>query len=130
KFYFCSPRCQEKFEADPAAYLGDRPAPEPMPEGTLYTCPMHPEIVQDHPGDCPLCGMALEPMGVPATDASPNPELVDFSFRLKVSTALTVSILVIAIGPMVGLAVRNCIRETTAKWAELILANTIVVWAA
>ncbi|WP_332712023.1 heavy metal translocating P-type ATPase [Pelagibacterium mangrovi] len=130
RFYFCSPRCQEKFEADPAAYLGDRPAPEPMPEGTLYTCPMHPEIVQDHPGDCPLCGMALEPMGVPATDAGPNPELVDFSFRLKVFAALTVPILLIAMGPMVGLPIRDWIGETTAKWAELILATPIVVWAA
>ncbi|WMT89315.1 heavy metal translocating P-type ATPase [Pelagibacterium sp. H642] len=130
KFYFCSARCQEKFEADPAAYLGDRPAPEPMPEGTLYTCPMHPEIVEDHPGDCPLCGMALEPMGVPAADSGPNPELVDFSFRLKVSAALTVPILLIAMGPMVGLPVRDWMGETTAKWAELILATPIVVWAA
>ena len=130
KFYFCSARCQEKFEADPAAYLGDRPAPEPMPEGTLYTCPMDPEIVQDHPGDCPICGMALEPMGVPAADAGPNPELVDFSFRLKVSAALTVPILVIAMGPMVGLPVREWMGETLAKWAELILATPIIVWAA
>ncbi|NIP76905.1 MAG: YHS domain-containing protein, partial [Xanthomonadales bacterium] len=70
RFYFCSAGCHEKFEAAPEKYLGDRPAPEPMPEGTLYTCPMHPEIVQDGPGDCPICGMALEPM-MPSADAGP-----------------------------------------------------------
>ena len=72
-FYFCSAGCQAKFEADPEKYLGDRPAPEPMPAGTQYTCPMHPEIVRDKPGSCPLCGMALEPMGVPTGDEGPNP---------------------------------------------------------
>ena len=88
RFYFCSAGCREKFEADPERYLGDRPAPEPMPAGTEYTCPMHPEIVQDHPGDCPKCGMALEPMGLPTGDEGPNPELVDFTRRLWVSAAL------------------------------------------
>ncbi|NJM92401.1 MAG: YHS domain-containing protein, partial [Rhodospirillaceae bacterium] len=75
RFYFCSARCQEKFERAPEDFLGERPALEPMPEGTLYTCPMDPEIVRDEPGDCPICGMALEPMGVPVPDAGPNPEL-------------------------------------------------------
>jgi Cu+-exporting ATPase len=89
RFYFCSPGCQEKFEDDPDQYLAGRPAPEPMPEGTLYTCPMHPEIVQEGPGDCPKCGMALEPMGVPAGDEGPNPELIDFTFRFKVGVVLT-----------------------------------------
>ena len=130
RFYFCSARCEEKFVADPDAWLGDRPAPEPMPEGTLYTCPMDPEIVQDHPGDCPICGMALEPMGVPAGDGGPSAELVDFSFRLKVSAALTLPILLVAMGPMVGLPVRDWLGEDVAKWFELILATPVVVWAA
>ena len=73
RFYFCSSACQSKFEGDPLAYLGDRPAPEPMPAGTQYTCPMHPEIIRDAPGDCPKCGMALEPM-TPSADSGPNPE--------------------------------------------------------
>ena len=73
RFYFCSGRCKEKFEADPGSYLAGRPAPEPMPAGTIYTCPMHPEIEQVGPGDCPICGMALEPKGVPTRRGRPEP---------------------------------------------------------
>src|SRR3546814_11650902 len=62
RFYFCSAGCQAKFEAAPAQYLEEQPAAASPPAGTKYTCPLHPAIVQDGPGDCPLCGMALEPM--------------------------------------------------------------------
>ena len=124
RFYFCSAGCREKFEADPAAYLDGRPAPEPMPAGTLYTCPMHPEIVQEGPGDCPLCGMALEPMGIPAADAGPNPELVDFGRRITVGAVLTVGILAIAMGPMVGLP----LRASPWRWVEFALATPVVLW--
>ncbi len=65
KFYFCSESCLRRFEADPEAHRGDRSAPESVPEGTKYTCPMHPEVVRGEFGNCPLCGMALQPMGVP-----------------------------------------------------------------
>lgn len=130
RFYFCSSGCQAKFEAEPEKYLGERPAPEPMPAGTVYTCPMHPEIVSEVPGDCPICGMALEPAGVPAADAGPNPELIDFTRRLIVSALLSVPVLVIAMGPMVGLPIRDWMGETAAKWAELILATPVVLWAA
>ncbi|WP_156938661.1 YHS domain-containing protein, partial [Mesorhizobium sp. LNHC252B00] len=58
-FYFCSAGCKAKFEAAPQTYLGDGPAPAPMPKGTQYTCPMHPQIIRDKPGSCPICGMAL-----------------------------------------------------------------------
>ena len=81
RFYFCSAHCQAKFEATPDDYLDNRLIPAPMPEGTLYTCPMDPEIVQERQGDCPICGMALEPM-MPSVDAGPNPELIDFRRRL------------------------------------------------
>ncbi len=130
RHYFCSARCLEKFEAEPEKYLGDRPAPEPMPAGTQYTCPMHPEIVQDGPGDCPLCGMALEPMGVPTGEEGPNPELVDFTRRFWVSVALALPLVVISMGPMVGLPVRDWLGERVAVWAEFALATPVVLWAA
>ncbi|YBV97656.1 heavy metal translocating P-type ATPase [Phyllobacteriaceae bacterium JZ32] len=130
-FHFCSAGCKTKFEADPARYLSGEPAhQEPAKPGTLYTCPMHPEIVQDKPGSCPLCGMALEPMGVPTGDEGPNPELVDFTHRLWVSAACSIPLLVLTMGPMVGLPVREWIGERTAAWLELILAAPVVLWAA
>ncbi|MCP3054401.1 heavy metal translocating P-type ATPase [Aurantimonas marianensis] len=129
RFYFCSERCHEKFEAEPETYLGDRPAPEPMPEGTQYTCPMHPDIIRDHPDDCPICGMALEPMGVPTGDEGPNPELVDFSRRFWVGAVLTVPLLIVAMGEYVGLAVRGWTGEHAAMWIELILGTPVILWA-
>jgi Cu+-exporting ATPase len=129
RFYFCSARCRERFEAAPESYLGGGPAPEPMPAGTIYTCPMHPEIEQVGPGFCPLCGMALEPKGVPAADAGPNPELVDFRRRFVVGVALTVPLVIIAMGPMLGLPVGAWIGERAARWAELVLATPVILWS-
>ncbi|WP_337267193.1 heavy metal translocating P-type ATPase [Oryzifoliimicrobium ureilyticus] len=131
KFYFCSSRCQEIFAADPQAYAkGEKPTRKAMPEGTVYTCPMHPEVVADHPGDCPKCGMALEPMGIPPIDEGPNPELVDFTRRMWISIALSVPLLILSMGPMVGLPVRQLIGEPGGTWAELALATPVVLWAA
>ncbi|MXW19601.1 MAG: heavy metal translocating P-type ATPase [Gammaproteobacteria bacterium] len=129
RFYFYSARCQEKFEENPAAYVQDLPEPEPVPEGTLYTCPMCPEIVREEPSDCPSCGMALEPMGVPAGDQGPNPELVDFTRRFWIGAALTVPVLALAMGPMIGLPLRGWIGATFAGWAELVLATPVVLWS-
>jgi P-type Cu+ transporter len=129
RFYFCSNRCKDRFEAEPEKYLDGAPAPEPMPEGTIYTCPMHPEIEQVGPGDCPICGMALEPKGVPAADEGPNPELVDFTRRFWVGAALTVPLLVIAMGPMIGLDVGGWMGERTARWAELVLGTPVILWS-
>ncbi|MDC9813034.1 heavy metal translocating P-type ATPase [Rhizobium binxianense] len=131
KFYFCSAACQAKFEADPAAYRdGQRPPPKPAPKGTLYTCPMHPEVVSDRPGDCPKCGMALEPMGIPPADEGPNPELVDFVRRLWVSAILALPLLALSMGPMFGLPLREAIGEPQATYIELLLATPVVLWAA
>ncbi|MBY5723477.1 heavy metal translocating P-type ATPase [Rhizobium leguminosarum] len=131
KFYFCSAACQAKFEADPEAYRnGNRPAAQPAPKGTLYTCPMHPEVVSDRPGDCPKCGMALEPMGIPPEDEGPNPELVDFIRRLWVSAILAIPLLALGMGPMLGLPLRETIGEPQATIIELLLATPVVLWAA
>ncbi|MGN6764676.1 MAG: heavy metal translocating P-type ATPase, partial [Rhizobiaceae bacterium] len=129
-YHFCSAGCRGKFEADPERYLGERPAPEPMLKGTQYTCPMHPEIVRDAPGACPICGMALEPMGVPTGDEGPNPELVDFTRRFRVSAALTLPLFILAMAPMVGLPLRDWIGERLSVWIELVLATPVVLWAA
>ncbi|ANK94423.1 MULTISPECIES: heavy metal translocating P-type ATPase [Rhizobium] len=131
KFYFCSAACQTKFEADPSAYRnGARPAAKPAPKGTLYTCPMHPEVVSDRPGDCPKCGMALEPMGIPPADEGANPELVDFVRRLWVSAILALPLLALGMGPMLGLPLREAIGEPLATYIELVLATPVVLWAA
>ena len=129
-FYFCSAGCMAKFEVEPLKYLGDRSAPQPMPKGTQYTCPMHPEVIRDKPGSCPKCGMALEPMGVPTGDEGPNPELVDFTRRFWVSAVLSVPLLVVAMGPMLGLSFANLIDEQVLVWVELALASPVVLWAA
>ena len=129
RFYFCSSGCQEKFEAEPETYLDGRAAPEPMPEGTLYTCPMHAEIVQEGPGDCPLCGMALEPKGVPTGDEGPNPELIDFSRRFWFGLALTVPVVTLAMGGLVGLPIDQWIGKRASNWIELFLATPVVVWS-
>ncbi|RWQ67881.1 heavy metal translocating P-type ATPase [Mesorhizobium sp.] len=129
-FYFCSAGCKVKFEAEPAKYLGDRPQPQAMPKGTQYTCPMHPEIVRDKPGACPICGMALEPMGVPTGDEGPNPELVDFTRRFWVSAVLSVPLLIFAMAPMLGLTFSAFIEDSAKVWVELALASPVVLWAA
>ncbi|MDX8466436.1 heavy metal translocating P-type ATPase [Mesorhizobium sp. VK23B] len=129
-FYFCSAGCKGKFEAEPAKYLAGRPEPQPMPKGTQYTCPMHPEIIRDKPGSCPICGMALEPMGVPSGDEGPNPELVDFTRRLWVSAVLSLPLLIIAMAPMLGVSFESFIDGRTKTWVELALASPVVLWAA
>ena len=128
--YFCSAGCQRKFEAAPENHESERPVEPAPPKGTQYTCPMHPEIVRDKPGSCPICGMALEPMGVPTGEEGPNPELTDFTRRFWVSAALSIPLLIITMGPMARLPVRDWIGEALAGWIELALATPVVLWAA
>jgi Cu+-exporting ATPase len=125
-YRFCSARCREKFVADPRRYLQPQSAgaePEP-PAGTQYTCPMHPEIVQDHPGDCPKCGMALEPM-LPRLEEGESAELVDFRRRFVWTLPLSLLVLVIAMG---GHRI-GALSAEARTWAELVLSTPVVLWA-
>ncbi|MBB96696.1 MAG: copper-transporting ATPase, partial [Rhodobacteraceae bacterium] len=126
RFYFCSSGCQTKFDGDPETYLGDRPEPEPMPEGTIYTCPMDPEIVQDHPGDCPICGMALEPM-TPSLDSGPHPEYVDFKRRLWITAPMAAGVFLLEMGSHVGIPFAEWLGHSAFVWLQFLLA-TGVVW--
>ena len=129
-YHFCSQGCHDKFEADPHFYVsGAHKKRKPVAaKGTQFTCPMHPEIIEDHMADCPLCGMALEPMGIPSDEA--NPELIDFMRRFWVSVICAVPIMILTMGPMVGLNIRHWLGESTAIWLELLLALPVVLWAA
>ncbi|MGI9373862.1 MAG: heavy metal translocating P-type ATPase [Hyphomicrobiales bacterium] len=127
-YHFCCQGCHDKFSSDPELWLAGGPEPEEMPEGTIYTCPMDPEIEQVGPGDCPICGMALEPMGIPPADAGPNPELVDFTRRFKIGLIFTIPLLVIAMGPHVGLPVSRWISPMLNGWLQFILTLPVVLW--
>ncbi|AVX05394.1 cu(+) exporting ATPase [Maritalea myrionectae] len=129
-YHFCSQKCHDKFEADPYFYMsgGNKKKAETAPKNVKYTCPMHPEIVRDEPGSCPICGMALEPMDGVASEE--NHELVDFTRRLWVSVAAAIPLLILTMGPMIGLPIRQWIGENIAIWLELILATPVVLWAA
>lgn len=123
-YYFCSAGCRTKFMGDPEKYLAPKGEEEPMPEGTIYTCPMHPEIRTDKPGPCPICGMALEPLLITA-DAGPNHELIDIQWRLGIGLVFTLPLLVIDMGGHFGFfkglgAYRPII--------EFFLATPVVVW--
>ncbi len=128
-YHFCAERCRERFAADPDAFLGDRPDPEPVPEGTQFTCPMDPEIVQDHPGDCPICGMALEPM-TPSVDAGPTPELVDFRRRLWIGAPLAGAVFALEMGGHVGVPFAAWLGPDVSVWLQFALATPVVVWLA
>lgn len=133
RHYFCSAGCQQKFDADPQSYLSDElkaQALAAVPADSKWTCPMHPQIVQDGPGDCPICGMALEPMTPSAAGDAPNPELIDFTHRLWVSAGLAIPLLIIGMGGMLGLPFRAWFGESVVSWIELALATPIVLWAA
>ncbi|MEX0696262.1 MAG: heavy metal translocating P-type ATPase [Dongiaceae bacterium] len=129
-YHFCSQKCHDKFAADPEHFLSGERKREAPPKGTRYTCPMHPEIVRDAPGDCPICGMALEPMGVPAADEGPNPELVDFTRRFWVGAALTVPLLILTMPPYLGYnQIRELFGEWTSLWIEVIIGSPVILWS-
>ena len=133
-YFFCNSGCREKFIADPAKYLtpksGDALPPTPAaPPGTIWTCPMHPEIRRDKPGACPLCGMALEPAGI-APDAGPNPELVDMTRRFWIAAGLALPVFVLEMGghfPWLNL--HHYVSPALSMWLQFAFASPVVLWA-
>jgi cation transport ATPase len=133
-YYFCSRHCVEKFRADPARFLqpgdGNRSVPAVKGGAGPYTCPMHPEIVQDGPGSCPKCGMALEPMQ-PAAEEGPDPELLDMRRRFWAGAALTAPIFLVAMGGLIPWpALQDWLHGNMAalNWMQLVLATPVVFW--
>jgi Cu+-exporting ATPase len=128
-YYFCGKGCLERFKADPEKYLGPPDPEPPSAPGTTYTCPMHPEIVRDAPGPCPICGMALEPM-VPSLEEGPNPELIDMTRRFWIAAALGLPIFLLAMGDMVfGMGLGGRVDTRWANWLSVVLATPVVWWA-
>jgi Cu+-exporting ATPase len=127
-YHFCSLHCRDLFAADPTRFIAPSPpsTKPPNPPGGQWTCPMHPEIVRDGPGACPICGMALEPR-VATAEGEQNPELVDMTRRFWVSAVVTVPLLVLAMGTMLP-ALRHLVPAGIQSWLELALATPVVLW--
>jgi P-type Cu+ transporter len=126
-FHFCSNGCRTKFAADPAKYLEKKEPPPVMPAGTIYTCPMHPEVRQEGPGTCPICGMALEP-DVVSLDDAPNPELADMTRRFWIGALLAAPVVVLEMGGhLVG--GHGLVEPTLSNWIQFVFATPVVLWA-
>ncbi len=138
-FYFCSEHCRDRFQADqrasgqpdtdPSTDSDARQIERPPAEGAVYTCPMHPEVEQKGPGDCPKCGMDLEPTrGEPDTDESDS-ELRDMTIRFVVSLVLSVPVFLVAMSGTLGIPLERWISSTAAGWLQLVLSTPVVLWA-
>ena len=128
RWYFCSEKCQEKFIAKPDAYLEpSKQSQASVPSGSIYTCPMHPEVRREGPGDCPICGMALEPETVSA-DTGPSDELKDMTRRFWIGLVLTLPVFALEMGGHV-FGLMHFISQQTSNWIQLLLATPVVVWA-
>ena len=128
-YYFCSAGCRDKFAADPAKYLapGTAESPPSVPEGTIYTCPMHPQIRQVGPGSCPICGMALEPELVSA-EAAPNPELADMTRRFWIGLALALPVVALEMGGHLT-NLHMLLGQKWSNWLQFVFATPVVLWA-
>ncbi len=156
KYYFCSAGCKQKFETNPSAYVGPPPPAEnsghpghahhpahttrespghvpvmpvvagAVPPGTIYTCPMHPEIVRNAPGDCPICGMALVPLA--GTGEADDAELRDLQRRLWIGVALSLPLVVLAMSPMIGIHDLFGLQPRARGWVEFVLGTPVVLW--
>jgi len=129
-YYFCSEKCRKKFVDDPERHLAEKAEKkaEEAPPGAIYTCPMHPEVRQEGPGSCPECGMDLEPE-MPSEEEEESGELRSMRRRFWVSLPLSLAVLILAMGPLVGIPVDNWLSRRAGSYAELILATPVVLWA-
>jgi P-type Cu+ transporter len=129
-YFFCSAGCRSKFIADPQKYLAKQGAhAAAAPEGTIYTCPMHPQIRQVGPGSCPICGMALEPVSVGA-ETGPSAELIDMTRRFWIGAALAVPTMILEMGGHFrGLNLHRIVSPQLSVWIQFVLATPVVLWA-
>ena len=125
-YFFCSARCRERFAAEPEKFLSPKQSEPAAPAGTIYTCPMHPEVRQVGPGHCPICGMALEPEQM-SLDDKPDPELIDMTRRFWIALVLTVPVFAIEMGSHLGLM--NLVPPHWSNWISFVLATPVVLWA-
>ncbi|MBC2665269.1 cadmium-translocating P-type ATPase [Novosphingobium flavum] len=128
EWHFCSAGCAAKFVADPQRYMGPKDEPEAMPEGTVWTCPMHPEVRADQPGPCPICGMALEPEMVSA-ETGPSPELLDMTRRFKVGLALGLPVFALEMGGHLVPMLHHVVPGHLSILVQMVLASPVVLWA-
>jgi P-type Cu+ transporter len=127
-YFFCSESCRSRFQVNPGRFLGsEKPGPA-APAGTKWTCPMHPEVVRDEPGSCPICGMALEPKEI-SSEPVENPELSGMSRRFWVAASLSLPLLVVAMGDMLSGGFFSNLLGGLRPWLELALATPVVLWA-
>jgi P-type Cu+ transporter len=129
-YYFCSAGCRSKFAADPARYLDEKvgaPRPAPLPEGTIYTCPMHPQIRQASPGNCPICGMALEPV-LATAEGGPSAELIDMTRRFWIGLVLAIPVVALEMGGHLT-NLHMLLGQALSNWLQLVIATPVVLWA-
>jgi Cu+-exporting ATPase len=130
-YFFCSDHCKTAFVGDPHRYLeGHDAAPVPRDvQGTIYTCPMHPDIRRDAPGSCPICGMALEPLVVSAI-APANEELIDMTRRLWIGTAFALPVFALEMGGHIwAIGMHRIVSPNLSTWIEFLLSTPVVLWA-
>jgi Cu+-exporting ATPase len=129
RYHFCSAGCRTKFAQEPEKFLAKRQDKVQTAPGTIYTCPMHPQIRQPAPGSCPICGMALEP-ATAVDDIGPSPELIDMTRRFWIGAALALPVVILEMGAHVpGLNLRHFVSADLSIWVQFLLATPVVLWA-
>jgi Cu+-exporting ATPase len=127
-YYFCSTHCLHRFQKDPESFL-HKAAPEPVATARKYTCPMHPEIIRDGPGSCPICGMALEPLTA-SLEEEENTELTDMTRRFWTAVILTIPVFLLGMSDLIpGQPLQHFFSMKTLAWLQLVLASPVVLWA-